>query len=244
MNRTAVTRPIGPFLLAVSAFHSESTRASVHPDQLRQALYGLLAECERESRAAGVAPDLFQEVKYALVALADELAIHSDWDHVETWRRSLLELQFFNTSFAGAEFFDRISRLWQRLSTTSDPSLRDQITGVLEVYYSCLRMGFQGRYRGVRGTELATTTEGLLTMLWPSGDDGLARNVWPAGYAGSGRGRVVRRWRLWWWPIPVALLLAIGLWFAFNVRHAGLGDEITKRISGGAAGASRDAGGR
>ncbi len=230
MNRNAVTSAVGPFMLAVSAFHSEATRESLNPDQMRTTLEGLLAEAERSCRAAGVDPELFQDVKFACVALADELAIHSDWDHVEHWQRNLMESRHFGTTFAGAEFIDRAQRIWQRLGTAQDTSAREQLMGVLEVYHTCLRLGFQGRYRGMPGQELASTTDGLLAVLWPGGDDALRHQLWPAGYAGTGSGRVVRSWRMWWWPVPLVLALAVGLWFFFSFRNSADVDDLVNSV--------------
>lgn len=216
MNRSTVTHPPGQFFLAIASFHSEATRAVIDPNQLRQTLESLLGESERQLRSGAVDNDFVNEVKYALVALADELALHSDWDHAEMWRQSLLELRHFNTSFAGAEFFDRIGRLRQRLSTTQDPGLREQLYGVLEIYYTCLRMGFQGRYRGTRDPALQSTADALLALLWPEGEKGLQRGVWAAGYVDGGAGQVVRRGRFWWWPIPLSIAAAVALWFGFS----------------------------
>ncbi len=231
MNRNAVTSPPGPFFLAVAAFQSESSRSAIDPEHLRSTLTGLLAECERLTRAAGVDAQIFEDVKYALVALADELAIHSDWDHREMWRQRLLELEYFNTSFAGAEFFDRLTRIWKRVGVTQDPNLREVLVGVLEVYYTCLRLGFQGRFRNARGSELQTTTQSLLTFLWPGGDDGLHNRVWPDAYAqDGGHGHVQRRGRFWWWPVPLSLLLAVGLWFGFSMLQAGRVGDLVERV--------------
>ena len=165
MSRSAFTAPAADYFHAISAFNSAATRGRLDAASLHQTLEDLLAGCEHKARAAGVDWDLYTQAKYALVALADDLALHSDWDHAESWNRYLLELRHFNTSFAGQEFFDRMGRLKQRLTTTHDPNLREQVLGAIEIYFTCLEMGFRGRYRGQRTGELEKHQNSLLNLL-------------------------------------------------------------------------------
>jgi len=219
MSRTAVTAPAGPYFLAISAFHGEATRSRIDPGSFHATLESLLGEIDRALATAGVDPELAAEVKYALVALADELALHTDWDHSEPWRQNLLEIRHFNTSFAGAEFFERVQRLAQQLPTARDAERREQLLGVLEIYFTCLRMGFEGSFRNQSSVQLESTIAGLLAMLWPPGSAGLHQRVFADAYMDAGKGRVIRRKRWWWWPIPVALVAAIALWFGFSFRQ-------------------------
>ena len=222
MSRTAFTAPASDYFLAIAAFNSAATRARIDAAGLHATLEDLLAGYEHRARASGLDWDLFTQAKYALVSLADDLGLHSDWDHAESWNRYLLELRHFNTSFAGAEFFDRLQRLRQRLSTTHEPALREQVLGALEVYYTCLKLGFRGRYRGSRGGEIEQVENGLLGLLWPHGEAGVRNHAWPDAYSGSGQGQIARRVRLWWWPIPLAALIGVATWFGMSymqVRH-------------------------
>src|SRR5688572_29670317 len=150
------------FFLAIAAFRSESTRARLHPGQFHRTLEDLIAGAETTARATGLDWNLFLTAKYAAVALADDLALHSDWDHAEQWNRYLLELRHFNTSFAGQEFFERLQRLRQQLAGVQDPGLREQVVGTLEIYYTCLRLGFRGRYRSAPPGELDGLANSLL----------------------------------------------------------------------------------
>jgi type VI secretion system protein ImpK len=59
------------------------------------------------------------------------------------WMSQTLQFQYFKENRAGEGFFKRLSAI------RVDPNRRD----VLRVYYLCLVLGFQGRYR-VRGGEL------------------------------------------------------------------------------------------
>ena len=225
MSRAAFTAPTVDFFLAIAAFNSSSARANLDAGGLHQTLESLLAGHEHKARAAGLDWSLYTESKYALVALADDLALHSDWDHAESWNRYLLELRHFNTSFAGQEFFDRLEQLKQRLSTTHEPALREQLMGALEIYFTCLKLGFRGRFRGQQSGQVDQIENGLLNILWPHGAAGARSRAWPDAYAASGAGQIANRVRLWWWPIPLTVLLAVGVWFYYSQSLKTLVDE-------------------
>ena len=205
------------FFLAIAAFHSESTRAVLHPGHLHRAMEDLIAGAETDARSKGLDWELFLQGKYALVALADDLALHTDWDHSETWNSYLLELRHFNTSFAGQEFFDRLARLRQQLSGVQDPTLREQVMGVLEIYYTCLQLGFRGRLRGANPGEVDGIINSISALLWPGGAAALRNRVCPEAYLEPTRSRIQQRGRLWWWPIPTAIVLGISVWFVFSI---------------------------
>ncbi len=217
MSRNAVPRSSRGFLYAVAALNSEASREALDPEQLRATLEEQLAGQEGEVQAAGVDVGLYQEARYAMVALADDLALHADWDYGDDWGRDLLEYRYFNTAFAGTEFFERLARLRQKVAGTQDPRLKDQMLGVVEVYLACLRLGFQGRYRSRDGGAPDHALEGVAqstqVLLWPHGEAGLRGRLWERAYGDGGTGRLARRHRLWWWPIPLVAALAVGLWF-------------------------------
>jgi len=244
MSRNSIPRVSRGFLFAVAALNSEASREGLDAAQLRSTLDELLLGQEGEIRAAGVDWELYLEARYAMVALADDLALHSDWDYSDDWSRDLLEHRTFHTSFSGTEFFDRLHALRQRLAGTQDPRLRDQVLGVLEVYYTCLRLGFQGRYRRGQAAELEGIVRATLALLWPEGDAGIRRRLWERAYADAGRGDVERKSPLWWWPVPVAAALALGTWFLCHfdqMRKVGaitdvVHDRVERTLTGAAPG--------
>ena len=83
---------------------------------------------------------LYEEARYVMVALADEILLHSDWEGRYAWNFNLLEERFFQSHIAGDLFFDKLNALMAH---------RDQ--GKIElakIYLMALALGFQGRYRG------------------------------------------------------------------------------------------------
>ena len=74
----------------------------------------------------------------AMVALLDEAVLTSEWSGKAGWRSKTLAQELFDINTAGEEFFIRLERLRQKPGENTD---------VLEVYFKCLTLGFEGRYK-------------------------------------------------------------------------------------------------
>lgn len=107
------------------------------PAQLRVRIGELFAEMERRTRLSGVASDDILSARFALTAFIDEAINRSDWRGKMAWAQNPLSLEYFNTNNAGVEFFTNLEALRQR---------PDAKTDLLEVYYTCLALGFEGKY--------------------------------------------------------------------------------------------------
>lgn len=113
------------------------------PEVLHQRLRGFIdALLERGPREGFQEGDV-REMAYALVALADEMALAMSETVRRYWMGNLLQLKYFNENVAGDGFFTRLENIRR------DPRRTD----VLEVYFLCLVFGFQGKY-AIRGGEI------------------------------------------------------------------------------------------
>ena len=73
-----------------------------------------------------------------------------------------------------------------------------------------------------------------------AGADGGRRRVWPEAYREAPKGRILGKGWFWWWPIPVSVIAAIGLWFVFwRAQDAKIGEMMA--AEGGAPAAPREA---
>ena len=70
------------------------------------------------------------------MSFADEMVSASTWSGRDQWEAQSLEQERFKSSLAGQKFFENID------------ALRDSQRQVLEIYYVCLTLGFEGGYRG------------------------------------------------------------------------------------------------
>jgi len=104
-----------------------------------------LAQFERQASYFGKPPGAVAEAKYAFCALFDETVLSMGGDDLaERWSGAPLQLQYFGEHLAGEGFFQHLDRL------RTDPQ---QNLEILDVYYTCLLLGFKGRYL-IEGTEL------------------------------------------------------------------------------------------
>ncbi|MSP25218.1 MAG: DotU family type IV/VI secretion system protein [Myxococcales bacterium] len=139
------------------------------PDILQRRVLGLFDTMMQNGREAGV-PELdMTDAKYALAAFADEVIYHSTWPGRMTWLSNPLQLQFFSENTAGDGFFDRLDQLYAQRG-------RDHVT---QIYFLCLSLGFQGKYRLGQQEGLTSVIEGVgnHVALGIGGGDILAPNA-------------------------------------------------------------------
>lgn len=104
----------------------------------------LLSYLERHgaiaARHGGPGARFYQEAQYVMVALGDEIFLHTPWSGRESWKRNLLEAKLFDSHVAGERIFQRIDKLLlERDSAFSE---------LATIYLLALSLGFRGRYRG------------------------------------------------------------------------------------------------
>ncbi|HYH98481.1 DotU family type IV/VI secretion system protein [Hyalangium sp.] len=113
------------------------------PEQVQERLRKFVTEMMRNARDEGLPQQDVDDIAYALVALADELALGKSDEFRDYWLSNLLQFQYFKENRAGEGFFTKLQEIRKDR----------QRTEALRAYYLCLIFGFQGRYR-VRGGEL------------------------------------------------------------------------------------------
>jgi type VI secretion system protein ImpK len=102
-----------------------------------------LTQFEKNARNLGKPQQAVSDAKYAFCALMDEIILSSDFSIREEWERAPLQLRMFGEHLAGDRFFDKLEIL------RADPSANIE---ALEVFHTCLLLGFQGKYL-LEGTE-------------------------------------------------------------------------------------------
>jgi type VI secretion system protein ImpK len=190
------------------------------PQLLHRRLCAFIDGMIAKARELGLSQEDVSDVAYAVVALADEVALALPGAVREFWMYNLLQLRYFNENVAGENFFRRVEVL------RGDPRRSE----VLKVYYLCLVLGFQGRYR-VRGgeQELASLTETL--------KDDLARRrvitdeaLSPEGGRPASAGGRARRALPIVWLSAAAIATALIINVALHVSLASGVGEVVSRI--------------
>jgi type VI secretion system protein ImpK len=113
------------------------------PEQLQSRMRSLIETMQRTGIEMNFPREDLVEMSYAIVALSDQIAIYYGSQQVrQAWLTRSLELAIFGTNTAGDDFFLRLD------AHRADARRLD----VVRVYYMCLVLGFQGRFR-VQGGE-------------------------------------------------------------------------------------------
>ena len=126
------------------------------PEALRRLLTACFLDFDRACRAHGKPAEEAEQCKYALAAFLDESVIDGGNDCREAWISEPLQTRLFNDHLAGENFFKRLEVL------LGDLNLHQE---TVEVFYLCLALGFQGRYRLAGPETLSKVVRNLLLKL-------------------------------------------------------------------------------
>lgn len=205
---------VRPFLITVSELHQLPQERRPPAEVAHKEVRQFLEETMHRADEIGLSPEDQQDLRFALVAFADELMQLAPGRFQEFWTSHLLQELFFDQSLAGEVFYERLAQL--RADTRRH--------GVLLVYYLCMLFGYRGKYRGhnelafenllddVRGDLQESTGLNDPVELAPAGDR-------PDDLAADGR----RNLLLQSLAITVAVLsvlLYVGLWLVVDDEAA------------------------
>jgi type VI secretion system protein ImpK len=190
------------------------------PEILHQRLRGFIdALLERGPREGYQERDV-RDMAYALVALADEMALAMSDNVRRYWMANLLQLRYFNENVAGDGFFTHLE------GVRRDPRRIE----VLEVYYLCLLLGFQGKY-AIRGGEiellnLIDALRGELAQALDIPDELSPSAERPDDFVRKRRGGLP-----FLWVAIGALALAVGVYAALRVSIGNEGAVARDRLA-------------
>jgi type VI secretion system protein ImpK len=139
------------------------------PDILQRRVLGLFDTMMQNGREARIPEQDMVDAKFALAAFADEVIYNSSWPGKTQWLSNPLQLQFFQINTAGDTFFTNLDSLHGQRGRAH----------VTQIYFLCLALGFQGKYRLRHQEQLGAITEGLgnFVALSEGGGEVLAPNA-------------------------------------------------------------------
>jgi type VI secretion system protein ImpK len=218
-----ITRTVSECFGAVIHLRRTEPSALPEPEQVHRRLRAFVDRMLKRAAEEGFIHQDAQDLAYAVVALLDEVALAQSESMREFWMSQTLQFHYFKENRAGEGFFKRLNTI------RVDPNRRE----VLRVYYLCLLLGFQGRYR-VRGGELE-----LMELT-----DNLARDLAQGGSYGTdtlsphgerppdGLRQTARRLPLLAFSagaLLCALLVYTGLRIALSTEASALAETISAR---------------
>ncbi len=113
---------------------------AVHRDVplLRERVIAEIRAFERNALATGATADAIRAARYGLCATIDDLVLNTPWGSQSVWTKQSMVSTFYNETWGGERFFDILDHLMKDPERTLD---------ILELFYVCLALGFEGRYR-------------------------------------------------------------------------------------------------
>lgn len=116
------------------------------PENFRTRMKQALREIASSAARKGYSAEDVQEANFAVVAFLDETVLTSDANATE-WAQKSLGEELFGQRSAGEVFFKRLETLRANRDSQS-------LAEVLEVYYLCLLLGYEGKFAGGSKAEL------------------------------------------------------------------------------------------
>lgn len=220
-GRNRLLGAASPLLALVSRIRA--TVSLPDPERLRTQLSDALRAFEADAHAAGVSREHIVGARYLLCTFVDEAAAGTPWGSSGAWARDTLLARFHNEAWGGEKSFQLLTKLAENPAAHRD---------LLELFYACLSLGFEGRYRVVDNgrAQLETLRERLHALLkqhTPAGDGALSARVAPAR---TGRRSWVDATPVWAF-CALSLLLALGLYIAYAALLGRDSDPLFSRIA-------------
>ncbi|HVK71636.1 MAG TPA: DotU family type IV/VI secretion system protein [Polyangium sp.] len=195
------------------------------PDILQRRVLQLFDTMMQNGREARIPEQDMIDAKFALAAFADEVIYHSSWPGKTQWLSNPLQLQFFQLNTAGDQFFVNLDNLHGQRNRSH----------VAQIYFLCLALGFQGKYRLRHQEGLQAVVEGLgnYVALAEGGGDQLSPNA----ERKDGGGGAVRR-ELPYLFIAIgflilALIVIFILWLIIGSNADSTAEAIKRLLGGG-----------
>ena len=136
---------INPLVAAASTLLStvptiRRTLSHQNPLALREYLLRAMGDFEAAARRANASPEHVLIGRYSLCTMIDETVMVMPWGASSSWSRESLLVTLHKEGFGGEKFFLLLEKALEDPRRNLD---------LIELMYSCLALGFEGRYRVV-----------------------------------------------------------------------------------------------
>lgn len=191
---------------------------------LRTSTAEAVNQFDASARRAGVGNESVLAARYVLCTALDEAVANTPWGVQGGWSKQSLLVQFHNEAWGGEKVFQLLAKLAQDVPTHRH---------LLELIYSVLALGFEGRYRVVENgrSQLDAVRQRLAELIAkdrPPVEAELSPH-WRGQAAGTARLR--HSLPLWVFATAFALLLALA-WFGLRIALADRSDSTYAAVSG------------
>jgi type VI secretion system protein ImpK len=192
------------------------------PDILQRRVLGLFDTMMQNGKEARIPEQDMVDAKFALAAFADEIIYHSTWPGKTQWLSNPLQLQFFGLNTAGDGFFSNLDSLYGQRNRAH----------VAQIYFLCLALGFQGKYRLRQQEGLPAVVEGVgnFVALSEGGGDVLAPNAERKDGGGGAVRRELPFLAIALGTLVVAVIIVLILYLVVSYQAGEVADGIKKLV--------------
>ncbi len=135
-GRNPLVQAAVPLLVLAGRLRGQIANADV--ESVRRQCMQEVRAFEDRVRQANVASEDVLAARYALCTVIDEAVLNTPWGAQSGWAGQSLLVTFHREAQGGEKFFQILDRL------LAEPQ---RYLGLLELYYVCLAVGFEGKYR-------------------------------------------------------------------------------------------------
>jgi type VI secretion system protein ImpK len=189
---------------------------------LRRDVIAAIRQFDSAARTSGIAPKTAAQATYALCSLIDETVLSTPWGIDSIWSEQGLLITFYKEYAAGETFFQFLKEARNYPSENVD---------LLELFYVCLSLGFQGRYRPEDGgiDRLTRIRQELLALIRQQRGE-YERELSPRWRGIEDRRPAVSRFIPLWVIGAVACGLVLLAFFGFSIRLNKASDKVYDEI--------------
>jgi len=185
-------------LFSLAAPFKDDQKAASISEDFREKLHSAFIAMEKAAFEQQIGMVEFKDAKYALAAYMDEVVLTSTWPGRLEWMSRPLQLELFGEHTAGEGFFTRLANLRQ--------GGEDNLY-LLELYYYCLQLGFEGIYK-IKGLEHLMALQVDLRSQVDGYRGSVKTQVSPEGLPGNVLINQVRR-NVPYWVIAVVTIATV-----------------------------------
>jgi type VI secretion system protein ImpK len=217
--RTLVALCTDLFLIVIRMREAEDLG---DPAALNKLIRYFIQLFQNNCKAIGRSPEHCQEALYAIVALLDETILSIPGPCRDFWFGNPLQLELFGDNIAGNEFYNKLQKIML------EPEKKKE---VLEIYFLCLTLGFEGKYKMAGGDErnrILEDTGRTLRRLTMRASSGLSPHGQPVGTS-SAQVKKGRRMPLWLFASSSTALVIV-VWIALGFASAAFSSSIKQSL--------------
>lgn len=190
------------------------------PETFRERALSLIREADLAAERAGVAKDDVAAARFAAAAYVDEMVLNSRWHAREDWSSQPLQYELFGTHEAGVEFFRRLEAIRKGIASNQD---------LLELYYLCLALGFEGQYT-LAGREKRQTLIREIARELGSIRGGVPE-LSPHGRRPDELAHAAKRNRLPWIVCGASVAVVLGCFIVLTIRLGSLTENVVGELT-------------